>query len=464
MNDRDSYPQIEEEEEINQNEIIFEENEEKMKKKEEIKDKMLKVNFRIGGSHNGKKTLLCDKTGLLEKNMTFNGKNKISANLKRPNIGENLLKIYEGYTISYAQENNNDLLNIFDRLGLMKLSTKNRYMNHLRKKNNNLIYPFIPFAKDSEGGISIMIYYGKGCGDVVIDCGFTKCFLELEEEGTFRYIRNLSAVTSRCDVLMKEGEDPKTWKPDFINYKLDLSKNYFWEDYQRKIYFIEVDKPLNHNTKLFIYEQIINGLYSEYNNRIYFYSNGIHQIKLEDILKDNSLIPEVNTKSNMDQLADNILKECNEKFGNNYALEIFSDGYCANRDNKFIDFILANDEINMNRGNYQLLPDIDINITPEFTQEILNKLDDIKTYEEFNSNYKDIRNCLIFLPYQYTININRGHIKSELQRISREIIDNVENQIIKKELMNKMKVLIFYITTEVEDVGFNTAASFKIQN
>ena len=118
----------------------------------------------------------------------------------------------------------------------------------------------------------------------------------------------------------------------------------------------------------------------------------------------------------------------------------------------------------MNRGNYQLLPDIDINITPEFTQEILNKLDDIKTYEEFNSNYKDIRNCLIFLPYQYTININRGHIKSELQRISREIIDNVENQIIKKELMNKMKVLIFYITTEVEDVGFNTAASFKIQN
>ena len=134
----------------------------------------------------------------------------------------------------------------------------------------------------------------------------------MKEEGTFRYIRNLSAVTSRCDVLMKDGEDPQTWKPDFINYKLDLSKNYFWEYYQRKIYFIEVDKPLCQNNKLFIYEQIINGLYSEYNNKIYFYSNGIHQIKLEDIIKENSLNHENNTQNNMGQIANNIIKECNE--------------------------------------------------------------------------------------------------------------------------------------------------------
>ena len=64
-----------------------------------------------------------------------------------------------------------------------------------------------------------MIYYGIGCGDVVIDCGFTKCFLKMEAEGTYRYIRNLCAVTSRCDVLMKEGEDPQNWKPDCIEYK-----------------------------------------------------------------------------------------------------------------------------------------------------------------------------------------------------------------------------------------------------
>ena len=430
-----------------------------MKTKEELENKVLKANFRIGGNHEGKETLLCDKTGSLEINKRFNGKNIISANLKRPNIGANLLKIYEGVTISYAQENEDNLLSIFERLGLKKKSVKNRYMNYLRKKDKNPIYPFIPFAKDSEGGISIMIYYGKGCGDIVIDCGFTKCFLEMKEEGTFRYIRNLSAVTSRCDVLMKDGEDPQTWKPDFINYKLDLSKNYFWEYYQRKIYFIEVDKPLCQNNKLFIYEQIINGLYSEYNNKIYFYSNGIHQIKLEDIIKENSLNHENNTQNNMGQIANNIIKECNEKFGNNYIIEIFTDGYCINNDNMFIDYILSNDEININRRNYQLLPELDdVNISSEFTQETFIKIENIKTYEEFNNNYKDIRNCLIFLPYQYAIDINKEHIKNELDRISKDIIDNIQNDQIKKELNNKMKVLIFYLTTEVEDVALNTAA------
>ena len=245
-----------------------------------------------------------------------------------------------------------------------------------------------------------MIYYGKGCGDIVIDCGFTKCFIEMKEEGTFRYIRNLSAVTSRCDVLTKEGEDPQTWRPDFIDYKLE-KKNYFWPYFQRKIYIIEADKPLSKDSKSYIYEQILNELYSEYNNIIYFYSNGVHKIKLEDIMKENSLIPELNTQNNLAQIAKNLLKECNDKFGNYYTLEIFSDGYCSDRDNKFIDFVLCCEEINMNMCQYQLLPGIEVNITADFTQLALSQLDGIKSLEEFNNKYKDIRNCLIFLPYQY---------------------------------------------------------------
>ena len=124
----------------------------------------------------------------------------------------------------------------------------------------------------------------------------------------------------------------------------------------------------------------------------------------------------------------------------------------------FIDYILSNDEININRRNYQLLPELDVNISSEFTQETFIKIENIKTYEEFNNNYKDIRNCLIFLPYQYAIDINKEHIKNELDRISKDIIDNIQNDQIKKELQDKMKVLIFYLTTEVEDVALNTAA------
>ena len=446
----------EEEEEMNLNEIIIEEKEEK-EKFEKNDDKTLKANFRIAGSHKGEKTLLCDRTGLLNSNQRFNGANIVSENLKRPNIGANLLKIYEGVTISFAQEKEDQILSIFDRLGLARKSAKERYSDYLIKKNKNPIYPFIPFAKDSEGGISIMIYYGKGVGDIVIDCGFTKCFIEMEEEGTFRYIRNLSAVTSRCDVLTKDEEDPQTWKPDFINYKLE-NKNYFWPYFQRKIYIIEIDKPLNKDSKSYIYEQILNELYSEYNNIIYFYSNGIHKIKLEDLMKEDSLIPELNTQDNLAQIAHNILQECDEKFGDNYNLEIFSDGYCHDRDNKFIDYVLSSEEINMNRCQYQLLPGIEVNITADFTQETLSQLDDIKTLEEFNNKYRDIRNCLIFLPYQYAIDINIINIKSELDRISDDIIGKIEDETLKDKMMKKLKVLKFYATTEIEDVEFNTAA------
>ena len=296
----------EEEEEINLNQIKFVEKE--FKKIKEVKEKILKANFRIVGSHLGKNTLICDRTGLLDKKMRFNGANNTISNLKRPNIGTNLYKIYEGVTISYAESIEDKIYSIFDRHGLSKISAKERYSEYLLKKNNNPIYPFIPFAKDSEGGISIMIYYGRGCGDVVIDCGFTKCFLEMEEQGTLRYIRNLSAVTSRCDVLMKEGEDPQIWKPDFIDYKLDLSKNYFWKYYKRKVYIIDVEKPVTKNDKLYIYEEISKELYSEYNNIIYFYSNGIQKIKLEEIKNENSLIPKENQQNNLQQIADNIIK------------------------------------------------------------------------------------------------------------------------------------------------------------
>ena len=449
----------EEEEEINLNEIKIEEKEYKAKNVKKNKENKAKASFRIAGSHLGKKTLICDRSGSLKNNTTFNGANSIISNLKRPNIGTNLLKIYEGVTISYAEILENKIVSIFEMLGLSRNYAQEKYQNNI-VINKNPIFPFIPFAKDSEGGISIMIYYGTGgCGDVVIDCGFTKCFLEMEEQGTFRYIRNLSAVTSRCDVLMKEGEDPQTWRPDYIDYKLDLKKNYFWGDFQRKVYIIDVDKPVSMNNKLFIYEEISKEIYSEFNNIIYFYSNGIVKINLEDIKKENSLIPEENRQTNLKQISDSIIIECNELFKNSYSIEIYSDGFCKNSDNKLMDYLLSNNELDMNRRSYQLLPELDIEISAELTQQTLIQLNEIKTYEQINKNYRNIRNSLIFLPYLYLQNISLYDIKCELARIEDEILKTLKEEKIIEEFKRKMKVLQFYSIIEVEEVGFNTAAS-----
>jgi len=81
--------------------------------KEMMRDKKLKVSFKIDGSHKGGQTLVRDDSGLLEDYKTFNASNEVISNLKRPNIGNNLLKIYEGITVSYAAENNKEVLNIF---------------------------------------------------------------------------------------------------------------------------------------------------------------------------------------------------------------------------------------------------------------------------------------------------------------------------------------------------------------
>ena len=388
----------------------------------------------------------------------FNASNNVISHLKRPNIGNNLIKIYEGITVSYAKESE-DLLDIFSRFGVSRRRAIDRYGHLLR--NNNKLYPFIPFAKDSEGGISIMLYYGReNYGDIVIDCGFTKCFIEMEEEGTFRYIRNLSALTSRCDVLMKEGKNPKTWKPDAIDYKLDLSKNYFWKNYERKIYIIDADSPVTENDKTYMYDIIKEELYSKYNNIIYFINNGKIKIDLEDIKNPNNLIPNQNNNNNLKQIANDIINECNELFGsNNYYIEIFCDGISTTNDNKLMDYILSCEDIRYDRRSFQLLPEANTNISTDFITNTLNNLENIKTYDQLMENYKDIRNSLLFSYFDYSLHISGYTIKNEIKRIEEEIRQEIIDDEIKlKTFKEKIIILSFYSTVEIDNLGINAAA------
>ena len=95
-------------------------------------------------------------------------------------------------------------------------------------------FSFTEFAKDSEGGICILFYCGiDGHGDVIVDGGFTKCFLNMEEEGTFQYIQNLAAFTSRTECHFNKVISPKNISFEF---KKDYKSN---SKFYRSIFVID---------------------------------------------------------------------------------------------------------------------------------------------------------------------------------------------------------------------------------
>ena len=102
--------------------------------------------------------------------------------IKRPPISHNLKSIYEGTTISYFVErpNDDDLL-YFGENEELKMIT-----------DPKLLLPFVPFSKDSDGRFNSALFYSNDHkGDVIIDCSFTKFFLNMGTSDTPRYIQNI---------------------------------------------------------------------------------------------------------------------------------------------------------------------------------------------------------------------------------------------------------------------------------
>lgn len=80
--------------------------------------------------------------------------------------------------------------------------------------------PFIHFAKDSDGGITIMYYCADnkaGTGDVILDGWFTKLFINMTEEGTYNYIQNIIGWTARPEVhYIVDRESETEWRPKAV--------------------------------------------------------------------------------------------------------------------------------------------------------------------------------------------------------------------------------------------------------
>jgi len=140
--------------------------------------------FEMNGNHKGTKLLKADSSGYLNKNQSFNRKPLIFKELQRSSLAHNLGIIYEGVTIAYCSD-------------------------------VKQMEPFIPFAKDSDGGITILYYCAEnkyGTGDIILDGGYTKLFVNMEKEGTFLYLCNLAAFTSRIECNFNKVVKPKTIK------------------------------------------------------------------------------------------------------------------------------------------------------------------------------------------------------------------------------------------------------------
>ena len=156
---------------------------------------MISAGFIMDGDYVGQKEIYGDETGLLKKPALFNRKKDFYKfnNIQRQGLCHNLYNIYEGVTIS-------------------SITKKNK--RKMKVKQND-IKPFIPFARDSEGGITSLLKLANdsGEGDLILDGGFTKLFINMKENGTFRYVQNIAGFTARPEVHISQNVVPKDYRP-----------------------------------------------------------------------------------------------------------------------------------------------------------------------------------------------------------------------------------------------------------
>ena len=167
-----------------------------------------KVYFKIGGNHPGRKILKADDSGKLEKKQSFNSKIQEVNNVERKSLANNLVQIFEGATVAYTQGD---------------------------------ISPFIPFSKDSDGGINSLFYNGldrgdgTGEGDIFIDCAYTKFFLDMKKSGTSRYLQNIGGFIGSAERRYKMGEHPRLYRPDAVFFELKKNPSLFYK-YPKKAF------------------------------------------------------------------------------------------------------------------------------------------------------------------------------------------------------------------------------------
>ena len=161
-----------------------------------------KLNFTIGGNHKGGEILDADYTGKLYKERTFNKEKQKVKNVESHSLGYNLYHIFEGVTVAYTM--------------------------------GGSIEPFIPFSRDSDGGINSLFYNGldrgdgTGEGNIFIDCGYTKFFLDMKKCGTSRYLQNIGGFIGSAERRANASCEPKYYRPNGVNFMLNKDPKLYY--------------------------------------------------------------------------------------------------------------------------------------------------------------------------------------------------------------------------------------------
>jgi hypothetical protein len=130
-----------------------------------------RLGFRIVGNYIGQQHLKrgdisTNKRGTFSEveNLDFGG-------YYRRSLAHNLDSLYEGVTISHPEP-------------------------------VNALGPFGPFSWNSNGDLCTICSLASPrstVGDVIIDCGLTKLFMELRKDGTLQYVANIAALTTQYE-------------------------------------------------------------------------------------------------------------------------------------------------------------------------------------------------------------------------------------------------------------------------
>ena len=293
---------------------------EKLFEKKSFKDT---INFRVGGFHEGKKILKGVESGNLEEKGTFNRKVQVVDTYQRPLITHSLYEMYEGNTVSYIIENpNNDEILYFGKNEDLKMIT-----------DPNKLKPFIPLSKDSDGGYNSLFYCSnEDEGDIIIDCSYTKFFLEMDTTGTPRYLMNICSWLAAIEKhnIKKDCNDAINFRPKSIDLEI------FWNSKFTK--FMERKNKLKDMKTLFV----VDDSGSVFAQEIYF--NKVFQLLNTNFYPERGdafyIWNEDYQKKNLNELKD-FFEEMDGQKGTNSSL--IADIAEQEKDNNFEHLIIITD-------------------------------------------------------------------------------------------------------------------------
>ena len=426
--------------------------------------------------HKGGKFLEADYSGKLEKAQTFSKKIELFGGLQREKLSHNLFILFEGDTICYASTD-----------------------------ESKKLYPFHPFSRDSENGISSLFYLSdtKKRGDIFIDCGFTKLFINMKKDDTaFRYFQNIASWSARTSIhLYYDNIDVKLWRPESINYEIDINKKWtkFIKKKEKNKLFYQIDDKSKlikmkvlfafdnsgsiSNNKIYFKEvdRIVKKYYKD-GDKFYLWGNTYSEkskVEIEKWIKEEKG-PEGTYPSN---IAECCLKNPNIR----EHLIIVTDGQVEEREIEKSDELMKKYQIKFKfvsvyvvgtKGNLSVgapycreCPNRTINIINEnkrfrgpsiSLQQIdkYNNLNKITSLSKFNSIYNDL--FLAIYVKQLGKKYN-SDIKDKLEKLKSNIIEKIkENN--KIEFEKKWKELFDMAIYGTHDYEFGTAEIKRYYN